>query len=131
MYADSSALVKLFLREPESAALASYIPPGAVLVSSALARVEVTRTVRVAGLEDEVEGGLDGMLDGVGLVDIDRTILGRAAALANASLRSLDAIHLATAMAVGPDAVLAYDRGLCRAARTVGLHVESPGVRPE
>lgn len=120
--------MKLFVREAESGALASFIPADAILVSSALAHVEVTRTVRVAGLEDEIEGGLDAMLDGIVLVDVDRAILRRAASLAGASLRSLDSIHLSTAVTVEPEVMLAYDRGLGRAARALGLRVEAPGA---
>lgn len=120
--------MKLFVREAESGALASFIPADAILVSSALAHVEVTRTVRVAGLEDEIEGGLDAMLDGIVLLDVDRAILRRAASLAGASLRSLDSIHLSTAVTVEPEVMLAYDRGLGRAARALGLRVEAPGA---
>ncbi|HSI98254.1 MAG TPA: type II toxin-antitoxin system VapC family toxin [Gaiellaceae bacterium] len=127
-YADSSALVKLFVREAESTALATFIPREATLVSSALALVEVTRTVRVAGLEDEIEGGPESILDEVVLLDVDREILRRAASLASTSLRSLDAVHLSTAVTVEPEVMLAYDRGLRAAARSVGLRVEAPGA---
>jgi predicted nucleic acid-binding protein len=120
--------VKLFVREAESVALASFIPAGATLVSSELARVEVTRTLRVAGLEGEIEGGLDSLLEGVVLLDLDRSIVRQAAALADASLRSLDAIHLSTALTVEPQVMLAYHHGLVRAARALGLRVEAPGA---
>jgi predicted nucleic acid-binding protein len=123
--------VKLFVREPESGALAAFVPGDATLVSSALALVEVTRTVRVAGLEDEVEGGPEALLDGVVLIDVDRSILSRAAALASATLRSLDAIHLSTAALVEPEVMLVYDRGLRQAAGSVGLRVAAPGAAPE
>lgn len=116
--------MRLVIREPESSALASFIPGDATLASSALALVEVTRTIRVAGLEDEIEGALDDIV----LVDADRSILRRAASLASASLRSLDAIHLSTALSVEPEVVLAYDRRLRRAARAQGLRVEAPGA---
>jgi predicted nucleic acid-binding protein len=122
--------VKLFVREVESAALAAFVPHDATLVSSALALVEVTRTVRVAGLEDEVEGGLESLLDDIVLIDVDRSILTRAAALTSASLRSLDAIHLSTAVHVEPEAMLVYERGLRQAAGSVGLRVEAPGALP-
>lgn len=112
------------MREPESPALASFIPADATLASSALALVEVTRTVRLAGLEDDLEGALDDLV----LLDVDRAVLRRAASLASPSLRSLDAIHLSTALSVEPELVLAYDRGLRRAARAQGLRVEAPGA---
>jgi len=88
----------------------------------------VTRTLRVAGLEDDVETLLESLLDDFALLDVDRSTLRRAASLADASLRSLDAIHLATALEVGPEAMLVYDRGLSRAARRLGLRVEAPGA---
>lgn len=115
------------MREPESAALAAFIPADATLASSALALVEVTRTLRVAGLESEIEGPLEGLV----LLDVDRAVLRRAASLADASLRSLDAIHLSTALAVEPEIMLAYDRGLRRAARAQGLRVAAPGAAVE
>ena len=122
--------MKLFVRESESSALAAFVPRDATLVSSALALVEVTRTVRVAGLEDEVEGGLEALLDDVVLIDVDRSILSRAATLANATLRSLEAVHLSTAVMVEPEVMLAYDKGLGRAALSLGLRVETPGLAP-
>lgn len=88
----------------------------------------MTRTVRVAGLEGEIEGGLATLLDDVVLIDVDRSILSRAATLASASLRSLDAVHLATALSVEPDVLLAYDRALRQAARSLGLRVAAPGA---
>ena len=123
--------MKLFVRESESAALASFVPRDATLVYIALALVEVTRTVRVAGLEDEVEGGLESLLDDIVLVDVDRSILSRAASLVGATRRSLDAIHLSTAVLVEPEVMLVYDRGLRQAAGSVGLPVEAPGAALE
>ena len=111
-------------------ALAAFIPSDAMLVSSALAIVEVTRTIRVAGLEDDVEGGLETFLDQVVVIDVDRSILARAAALANTALRSLDAVHLTTAVLVESEVMLVYDRGLRQAAMALGLRVESPGAPP-
>ena len=116
------------MREPESSALARFIPREATLVSSALAQVEVTRTIRVAGLEDDFEGGLDAVFANVVLIDVDRSILARAAELAGPFLRSLDAIHLSTALRVEPEVMLVYDRALRRAASSLGLDVEAPGA---
>ena len=62
------------------------------------------------------------------LVHIDEPLLDRAGEISRLGLRSLDAIHLATALAIGPDlAVLpTYDRRLAEAARGAGLLVDSP-----
>lgn len=51
-----------------------------------------------------------------------------ALALASETVKTLDAIHLATAVSVAPDAMLVYDRRLARAARDAGLRVEAPGA---
>ncbi len=128
MYADSSALAKLVVRDPESAALAAWIPDGAVVISSALARVEVTRVVRLAGLEDDLDGEVETLLDGCVLLDVDDGYLRVAASIASDRLRTLDAIHLATALDVRPDALLVYDRTLAREAARLGLRVAAPGA---
>lgn len=128
IYADSSALVKLVVTEPESAQLARSIPNGAEVVTSALSVVEVVRAVKLAKLETETEPDADAILAGCTLVDVDLVILRHAAALATRLLRSLDAIHLATALRVAPDMVLSYDRRLARATKIAGLPVEAPGT---
>ena len=68
------------------------------------------------------------MLGGVSFVATDRTIARAAAGIASESLRPLDAIHLATALAVAPDVMLVYDRRLGAAAAAAGLRVEAPGA---
>jgi predicted nucleic acid-binding protein len=125
IYADSSALVKLIVRESESAALAAAIPSTARVATSGVALVEVTRTIRVGGLENEIEGDV---LAGCVVIDVDAGILRSAAALASDVLRPLDAIHLATALAVEANVMYVYDRQLGRAARELGLRVAAPGA---
>ena len=68
------------------------------------------------------------MLGGVSLVATDRTIARAAAGIASKSLRPLDAIHLATALAVAPDVMLVYDRRLGAAAAAAGISVDAPGA---
>ena len=130
LYADASALVKLVVTEPESAALARSIPRRAEVVTSSLAVVEVTRAVRLADLVDDAEPDPDAQLAGCTLVDVDLVVLRQAATLASRSLRTLDSLHLATALRVSADTMLTYDRQLGRAARAAGLHVEAPGAAP-
>lgn len=121
--------MKLIVREAESRALVAAIPEGADVVTSAVSIAEVTRALRVAGLVDETEvDDLARVLDGVALVETDVTIARVAAGIASASLRPLDAIHLATAIAVAPDVMLVYDRRLAAAARASGLVVVAPGT---
>jgi uncharacterized protein len=91
-------------------------------------RIEVTRAVKLADLEDDVEPDPDELLAGCSLIDADIAVLRQAAALASRSLRTLDAVHLATAIRVSPDVFVTYDRQLGRAARAAGLHVEAPGA---
>lgn len=119
--------MKLVLRERESAALASAIPAAADVATSEVAVVELTRTVRLAGLEDDLEHELIELLDGCTLVAVDSNVVRSAAALTSETLRPLDAVHLASALVVAPDVMYVYDRQLGRAARALGLRVEAPG----
>jgi uncharacterized protein len=120
--------VKLVLRERESAALASAIPAAAHVATSEVTVVEITRTVRLAGLEDDLEHELTELLDGCTLVAVDSDVVRSAAALTSETLRPLDAVHLATALVVSPDVMYVYDRQLGRAARDLGLRVAAPGA---
>src|SRR5579884_2432397 len=63
------------------------------------------------------------------LVRLDEPLLDRAGELEPRTLRSLDAMHLAAALAIGPElgAFLTYDERLAEAARGVGLTVHAPG----
>jgi uncharacterized protein len=125
-YADSSALAKLVVDEPESAALEQYLQTGAIrLISSRIAVVEVTRTATLSNPALRPEA--DALLTTCLLVDIGTAILERAADLASARLRILDAIHLATALDVEPDEMIVYDERLAEAAEAVGLRTMSPG----
>lgn len=129
LYADSSALVKLVVRERWSTDLAVFLNAGADrIVSSVLAEVEVIRGVRVAegGLEAEEEA-LE-LLDGCSLIDVDRGVLEEARRLAGPSLGALDAIHAASAVRSGAAVLVTYDRRLGRAARSLGLRAAAPGA---
>ena len=123
LYLDSSALVKLVTREPESAALLSLLEPRPEVVSSVLARVEVLRAVaRVRDSKRTLERAR-AVLSRVVLVAMDGPILEAAATVAPVDLRSLDAIHLATALTLRPEieAIVSYDARLNEAAKAVGL----------
>lgn len=121
--------MKLIVREPESRALVAAIPEGADVVTSVVSIAEVARALHVAGLVAETEADdLAHVLDGVALVDTDVATARVAAGIISEGLRPLDAIHLATAIAVAPDALLVYDRRLAAAAVAAGLAVEAPGA---
>jgi uncharacterized protein len=132
-YADASALVKLVWEEPDSKALRAFLAE-ADLVSSELILTEIPRAVRRAADDDfrlprdvllERAGAL---LDAVALRPLDRPLLLAAGALDEPALRALDAIHVASAVDVGPiDAFVTYDERQAAAARLAGLRTMAPG----
>src|SRR5437588_8584373 len=111
-YLDSSALIKLAVREPESAALRRYLRRRRPLVSSALARTEVARALLPLG-SPAVRQGQD-VLASIDLVRMNDRVLTAAGSILPANLRSLDAIHLATAQLLGDDLarIVTYDARL-------------------
>ena len=125
---DSSAIVKLVAPEPETDALIAFLSTDPERVSSALASVEVCRAVqRVGGVEGLFRRARE-VLSRISLIRIDDPVLRTAAELDPHTLRSLDAIHLATALStVEPVAALVtYDSRLRDASRLNGIAVESP-----
>jgi predicted nucleic acid-binding protein len=120
--------VKLIVPEPESEALEAALADR-VLVSSEVVEVEVLRAARRAG--PEAERLVDLNLAQVSLVPLGARIRRAAGTLAPASLRTLDAIHLATALALSDllDALIGYDGRLLAAARDRGVAVLSPAGR--
>jgi predicted nucleic acid-binding protein len=128
VYLDSSAFVKLVVSEPESRLLRAFLRRrSARHVSSAILRAEALRAVRHAG--PEVLAGTRSALRRVDLVAVTDGILDGAGALEPRVLRTLDAIHLATALALGDDldVVVTYDARMAEGARLLGLDTASPG----
>ena len=125
-YADTSALAKLVLREPGSAALRAALRDAGELVASALVTTELTRAAR--RVRPDLGPRIAALLDTLFLVDLDRDILTAAAALPPPEVRTLDAIHVATALVLGDalDAVVTYDSRMGEAARAAGLAVIAP-----
>ena len=125
-YLDSSAIVKLVVTEPETAALRSFLERR-TLVSSALARAEVMRAVMAHG--DPARRTADLVLGRLELLRINDRILRTAGELAPPGLRTLDAIHLASALALQEDLtdVVCYDHRLDEAAAEAGLSTVAPG----
>lgn len=125
LYLDASALVKLVVPERETAALTAFVDQQAVLTSSSLARVEVMRAVRPHGADAIAAGrSLVAQLD---LVQLDDELLDLAAEI-DLPLRSLDAIHVASALELGNTllALVTYDAQMNRAATALGLPVAAP-----
>jgi predicted nucleic acid-binding protein len=118
--------VKLALDEPEETALREQLDAWDGLVSSALLRVEALRACARYGPERTARATAG--LGAVTLIPLDDRVLGGAAALEPPALRSLDAIHLATALSLGDDlgAMFVYDERLAEAAREVGVCVAAP-----
>jgi predicted nucleic acid-binding protein len=129
LYLDSSALVKLVLPEAETAALLTSLEAWPARVTSELAVVEVLRAARRASMEPGLTQRAEEVLAGVHLLKIDTDLLGWAARLEPRSLRSLDAVHLASALSLGDDlgAIAIYDGPLTAAAAASGLRVLAPG----
>jgi predicted nucleic acid-binding protein len=127
-YVDSSAVLKLAVRESETSALEAHLASCDGLVSSRLAVLECRRAARRAS-RVRVLQAVDDVLDAIYLLDITQAILDDAARAEPPLLRSLDAIHLATALSIG-DAqveVITYDKRFADAARANGLTVVQPG----
>ena len=125
-YLDSSAIVKLAVEEPESVPLRRYLRRRRPFVSSVLARAEVARALLPLG-PVAVQRGHE-VLARVELVRVNDRVLGAAGSLLPLELRTLDAIHLATAQQLGSDLarVVTYDERMSAAAEAIGLPVASP-----
>lgn len=125
-YIDSSAIVKLVAREPESAALRRFLKRRRPLVASALVRTEVSRAVLTLG--DVFLRRANDVLSRIELVRINSQVLSDAGVLEPAALRSLDAIHMATAALFGAtlNGVITYDGPMTDAARRYGWKVSAP-----
>ena len=127
LYLDSSAIVKLVVPERGSAELIAEIEEDPDVASSEIALTEVVRAIgRMGGPVDRAEA----VVRSLALVPLDRAILSEAASLRPWSLRSLDAVHLASALSLRPDVsvFLAYDARLSRAASAAGFVVRAPGA---
>ena len=125
-YLDSSAAVKLVFDESESEALQEYVGTTPSWASSALIRVELLRAAK--RIDVRRIGRAYELLGSISIREIDDEILDRAAEISPLNIRTLDAIHLATATLMGPhlEAVLTYDQRMIEAARRYGLPVVSP-----
>lgn len=125
LYLDTSAFIKLVRREPQSAALRSAVKEERVFSSELL----VCEALRAAGRYGEPlrEAAARG-LGAVSLVPLDRDLLHEAGRLDPVRLRSLDALHLATALRAGErlDGVLTYDARLADACAAHGVAALGP-----
>ncbi|TWF76431.1 hypothetical protein FHX44_112321 [Pseudonocardia hierapolitana] len=133
IYLDSAALVKLIREERETRALVDWLNEreGQRLVASVLVDVEVPRAL--CRSQPGVLGAVAATLARIDRIELDAAIRATAAAYVDPLLRSLDAIHLATAdqlIASGKNvsAFVTYDKRLAEAARSCSLSVAAPGA---
>ena len=130
IYLDTSAFVKLVWAEPETDALGRFLTrrPASSLVSSSLLTVETRRAVQRE--DPSALSRADILLTRIGRIGMTASIVESASRLPERSLRSLDAIHLATALLLRADldAVVTYDKRLAAVAEAHDLPVDSPGI---
>jgi uncharacterized protein len=127
VYVDSSAFVKMVIAETGSVAMRAYLRQAHTsLASSALLRTEGVRAVRREG--PEALSAARQLLRAIDLIALDDSVLDAAAMLEPHNLRTLDAIHLATALAIGDDLdmIVTYDKRMTDSAMILGLPVVSP-----
>jgi predicted nucleic acid-binding protein len=127
IYLDSSSIIKLVIREAESMALIEFLRHRVQRASSAVARVEVLRSLHRAGATQAQRDHAVEILQRLALIRINDAILESAAELEPLDLRSLDALHLASALSLQPDleGIVTYDKRLAVAARPL-MAVWSP-----
>ena len=125
-FCDSSALVKLIVDEPESAALRQSLGAYSHVLASELAEVEVPRAVRRRDPGRVVLA--QRLLRNLDTVALDQSVIQRAASLDPVELRSMDSVQLACALQIAPlDPVfIAYDERIIRAASAAGLRTLAP-----
>jgi predicted nucleic acid-binding protein len=126
IYLDTSALLKLIKPEDHSEALSKYVEGRTDFVSSTLLAVEARRSALRRA--PRTLPRVDVFLTGVDMIGISATVVKTASRLPDPLLRSLDAIHLATALLLGSDVdvVLSYDDRLLAAAAAHGLPTAAP-----
>lgn len=127
VYADTSALAKLVVAERETAALRAWIASEEpALVASDLVRTELMRAARRTAPDRAVV--VRSVLDAITLLKATSATFETAGRLEPAGMRSLDALHLASALELGDDldGFLTYDERLAEAARAQGMTVVAP-----
>ena len=139
-YLDSSALLKRAYTEPERAELVAFLSimasQGATFLTSALSRVETKRSLRRAAANGQAdaerfEADYEAALKDIDIVALSQQVLDEAETIGDDSLRSLDAIHVATARLAGADMVVTYDNRMIRACFDAGVMTARPGIKEE
>jgi uncharacterized protein len=126
LYLDTSAAVRLLIEHPETGTLQFYLDEmsqHATIVSSVVMETELRRLAAERGAPQILASSI---LGGINLIDPLRSYFAMAGLLPVHGLRSLEALHLITAMRAEADVLVAYDRPLIEAASSVGLASISP-----
>lgn len=130
---DTSALTKLLISEPETTELRTWLTAqsgqGEDAATSTLGRVELMRVVARYGQPGQTERARY-LLDGRDILPLTEPVIGLAETIGPATLRSLDAIHLAAAAQIKREltAFVTYDHRLLSGCREVGFVTASPGA---
>ena len=133
IYMDTSALTKLLISEPETPELRTWltaqIDQGDSAATSALGRVELMRTVARYGNSGHSDRARY-LLDGLDILPLTEPVMTLAESIGPATLRSLDAIHLAAAAFFKQQLTtfVTYDHRLLEGCRNIGLTTASPGT---
>lgn len=130
IYLDSCALIKLVVAEAESAALVAHLAPTTQrILSNEIAVVETHRALVRLGAQPDTHAQADELLADTLLLPV-RPVLAAAGKLPYPGLRSLDAVHLASARNLGPalTSFITYDKRLAHIAHKAGLATDMPGV---
>lgn len=128
-YADTSALVKLVVPEPESSALRQWLHGSHIeLVTSSIVRTELLRATRRGDVDAGAMARARDVLARLVIVDVTTEVLDTAGVLDPVEVRSLDAVHLATALILGDEieTVTTYDARMAQAAAALGLAISAP-----
>ena len=132
IYMDTSALVKLIVQEAESADLRQWLADAEDRdhLTSALGRVELMRTALRSGDAEIVANAQRILSQHLDILAVTDEVIEMAETIGPDSLRSLDAIHLASAAQLGDalTAVVAYDNRLIEGCRNLDYPVQSPGA---
>jgi len=139
-YIDSSALIKRAVMEAETPDMIAFLDilrsQETSFVTSALSQIELSQTLHRAAADGRVDAiqfddDYKTVLTGIDIIDIAPAVIIEACSIGTGGLRSLDAIHLATARLAGADMVVTYDNRMIRACFDAGVMTARPGIKEE
>lgn len=130
IYFDTSAIMRLIMPHDWTESLAAYLAGLANLpwVTSVIGVVETHRSLAREGASEEEFAIGDRYLAEFRKVGVTDNVVRSAIALPSRTLKSLDAVHVASALEAGAFVLVTYDKAMIKAARTAGLRTASPGL---